>query len=216
MQMRLKILLTGFEPFGAETINPAQEIVKSINLEMSDVEIHKAILPVSFLQSKKAIEDLMTEIQPDAVISLGQSGGCSEIKIERFAINLNDTLKPDNDGDTPCDRKIYEDGANAYFATLPMKKIVSKIRDNGIPSVLSNSAGLYVCNNVMYSVLHYIESHKMNTKAGFIHVPFLPQQAVNKDKKPSMHLNDMVKGVEIAIEATVGELMKPSTDIAIF
>ena len=213
---KLKILLTGFLPFGGNTINPSQLIVESLEYSHPCVELHKVILPVSFLQSKKQVEELMEVLRPDAVISIGQSGGRGEINIERIAVNLNDAVKPDNDGDIPFERKIYEDGANAYFATVPVKKIVQNIKDAGIPAALSNSAGLYVCNNVMYTVLHYIESHKMNTKAGFIHVPFLPQQAVNKDKKPSMHIDDMVKGVEIAIETTVGELMKPSTDIAIF
>lgn len=214
--MNKRILLTGFLPFGGETINPAQEIVETIKIDRSDVELHKAILPVSFLQSKKILEELLTEIKPDAVLSLGQSGGCSEIKIERFSINLNDTCKPDNDGDIPFERKIYADGANAYFASIPVKKIVSNIRENGIPSILSNSAGLYVCNNVMYTALHFIESHKLSSKAGFIHVPFLPQQAVTKDKKPSMNLCDMVKAVEIAINTIADDLKSPISDMTIF
>ncbi len=212
---KLKILLTGFLPFGGNTINPSQLIVESLEYSHPCVELHKVILPVSFLQSKKQVEELMEVLRPDAVISIGQSGGRGEINIERIAVNLNDAVKPDNDGDIPFERKIYEDGANAYFATVPVKKIVQNIKDAGIPAALSNSAGLHVCNNVMYTVLHNVAARHIPVVAGFIHVPYLPQQAALMDKKPSMNLQDMIAAVRIAIDTVVCELssLKPNFPI---
>lgn len=213
---KIKILLTGFVPFGGETVNPAQLIVEALELQRPDVDLHKAILPVSFLQSKKIMEDLITEIEPDAILSIGQSGGCSEVKVERFAINLNDATKSDNDGDTPFERKIYEDGENVYFASIPTKEIVRNIREMGIPALLSNSAGLYVCNNVMYTALHCIKSYQRSAMAGFIHVPYLPQQAVLKEKKPSMSLQDMTTAIETALNTIISEIQatQPETSIS--
>lgn len=213
---KIKILLTGFVPFGGETVNPAQLIVEALELQRPDVDLHKAILPVSFLQSKKIMEDLITKIEPDAILSIGQSGGCSEVKVERFAINLNDATKSDNDGDTPFERKIYEDGENVYFASIPTKEIVRNIREMGIPALLSNSAGLYVCNNVMYTALHCIKCYQRSAMAGFIHVPYLPQQAVLKEKKPSMSLQDMTTAIETALNTIISEIQatQPETSIS--
>ena len=131
----------------------------------------------------------------------GSSGGTGCISIERVAINIDDTEVADNEGNRPTDQPIFKDGENAYFSNLPIKKIVNTIKQMGIPAKVSNTAGTYVCNHVMYGVLYKIHKERLNTKAGFIHVPFIPEQVVDKPGRPSMSLENIVKVVEAACKA---------------
>lgn len=171
--MHKKILLTAFEVFGSYKSNSSLDCINDFKSKISGIEIIKEILPVNFIKSTMLIEQLIEKYRPDVIILTGQFSVSRKICIERIAININDTIMPDNAGDVPVDKPIYYDGPAAYFSTLPIKKINRNILKNGAWSEISNSAGTYVCNNVMYSALHYIKKHNLSTPCGFIHIPLL-------------------------------------------
>ena len=196
----MKILITAFDPFGGEKINPALEAIKLMGDEINGAEIIKLIVPTVFIKSiNKAVESIKKE-KPDVVLCIGQAGGRFGITPERIAINIDDARIVDNEGNQPIDSKICKSGPDAYFSTLPVKAIVKELRDAGLPSFLSNSAGTFVCNHLMYGVLDYLEKNQKNIRAGFIHVPFLPEQTIDR-KSPSMSLSDIKKSLELAVKA---------------
>lgn len=200
----MKLLLTGFEPFGGEKINPSWEVVQQVSAEgVEGVEIVTKLLPTVFGRSIDEVIRTIDEEKPDLVISLGQAGGRSEITIERVAINISDAGSPDNDNNQPVDMSIADSGPAAYFSTLPIKAVVEELLRAGIPARVSNTAGTFVCNHVMYGVLHYIAEQKLPIRAGFIHIPYLPEQAVKHRGAPSMSLSDMTRAVKVAISAAV-------------
>lgn len=198
----MKILITGFDAFNGEKINPASLILEKLADEIDGVKIEKLIIPTAFYKVADLIERKIVESRPDILISLGQAGGRSDITVERVAINIADASIADNDGKTPIDEKIRWDGENAYFSTLPIKAIVENLRAEEIPASVSNSAGTYVCNFVMYNDLFFASKYK-NFSAGFIHVPYLPAQVIDKKDVASMSLETMVKAVEIIIKTSV-------------
>lgn len=200
----MKILVTGFDPFGGEAVNPAYEAVKLLPDSIAGAEIVKLEIPTEFERSMELLEEAIGRERPDAVISVGQAGGRAEITPERVAINLADARIPDNAGNQPVDEPLAADGPAAYFATLPLKEMVKNVQDSGIPCRISYSAGTYVCNSVMYRVLHLAEVSKMGFCAGFIHVPYATQQTVTKPAgTPGMALTDIARGLEAAVEAVV-------------
>lgn len=199
----MKILVTGFDPFGGESINPAYEVVKRIRDSISGAEVVKLQIPTAFNESIKKTADKIKEINPDFVLNIGQAGGRSGITVERVAININDARIPDNLNQQPVDTKIDEAGENAYFASIPIKAIVQAIRHKKIPAAVSDSAGTYVCNHIMYGVLNYIHKNNLNIKAGFIHIPYLFQQVIDKPNTPAMDIETMVEAIETAIEVIV-------------
>ena len=205
--MEKKVLITGFEPFGGEKINPATEILNRLPEYISDAKIIKLIIPTVFKKASERVTDMMDIEKPDVVISIGQAGGRKAITVERVAINVDDALIEDNEGNKPIDEVIREDGENAYFTTLPIKKICQEIKLKNIEAAVSNSAGTFVCNHVMYSVLYKVmkDNNMKNVKAGFIHVPYLPEQVKNKDNMPSMELDDMVMAIKVAIKTAIVE-----------
>lgn len=197
----MKLLITGFDPFGNENINPAWEAVKLLPSKIEDVEVIKLQIPTVFKKSINTILEGVKEHKPDVIICVGQAGGRYDLTIERVAINLDDARIKDNEDNQPIDEPIYTDGQDAYFTSLPLKAMVKEIQNNNIPASISNTAGTYVCNHVMYGVLYYIEKDAIAKKGGFIHVPFIPQQVLDKKNMPSMDLKTIVKGLEIAIKA---------------
>lgn len=200
----MKILVTGFDPFDKDIINPAYEAVKKLPDTIQGSEIIKLEIPTSFERSRIAIEEAVEKYSPDIIISVGQAGGRNDITIEKVAINLLEARIKDNDGHQPLDEPIREDGENAYFTNLPIKGMVSYIKENNIPASISYTAGTFVCNSVMYNVLYLIDKKYPNIKGGFIHVPFLPEQACLKNPIPSsMSLDMIAKGIELAIEAVL-------------
>jgi pyroglutamyl-peptidase len=201
----MKVLVTGFEPFNGETVNPSFEAVRMLESEISGAEIIKLSLPVIFGKSVEKLIEAVEAEHPDAVICVGQAGGYSGIAVERVAINILDTAIEDNEGNLFEDEVIILDGENAYFSNLPIKNMVKKIIDNKLPAYISNTAGTYVCNNTMYGLLYHIHKRFPNTKGGFLHVPFIPEQVVNKQGKASMSLDDIVKGITYAIQAVAEE-----------
>ena len=199
----MKILVTGFDPFGGEPINPAIESVKRLPDNIAGAEIIKLEIPTVRKKSLEKIEKAINEHNPDVILSIGQAGGRFDISIERIGINLDDFRIPDNEGNQIIDEPIFPDGENSYFVKLPVKAMVQNVQKNNIPASVSYTAGTFVCNHVLYGVLYLIEKKYKGKKSGFIHIPFLPQQVVDKRNTPSMELNTLVKGLTAAIEAIV-------------
>ncbi|WP_291259970.1 pyroglutamyl-peptidase I [Fusobacterium sp.] len=199
----MKVLITGFDPFGGEKINPAWEAVKGLKDEIEGAEIVKLQIPTVFKKSAEKLFENIDAINPDVVICVGQAGGRFELSIERVAINLDDGRIPDNNGYQPVDVKIFEDGENAYFSTLPIKAMVEDVKKVGIPSAISNTAGTYVCNHIMYSLLYYINKKNLAIRGGFIHVPYITEQVLDKKNTPYMDLNTITRGLEACIKAVI-------------
>lgn len=192
----MKIIVTGFDPFGGETINPSIECVKALP-DIEGVELIRLELPTVFKESAKRLNEVINDVKPDAVLSVGQAGGRAGITMERIAINVDDARIPDNISQQPIDEAIQLDGEAAYFTTLPIKRIVKAIREAGIPAEVSNSAGTFVCNHIMYQALFAATKADKPFKAGFMHIPFIPEQTTDK---PSLPLEESTKAVQIAIE----------------
>lgn len=198
-----KVLITGFEPFGGEKVNPALEAVKMLPDTIGGAKVVKLEVPTVFKKSIKRLDECIEKEKPDITICVGQAGGRFDITVERVAINVDDARIPDNENNSPADEKIFEDGENAYFASLPIKTIVKNITDAGIPASISDSAGTFVCNHLMYGLLYLIDKKYNNMAGGFIHVPFIPQQASGRKNTPSMNVSDIVKALTIAVETAV-------------
>ncbi|MBZ4663657.1 MAG: pyroglutamyl-peptidase [Caloramator sp.] len=199
----MKVLITGFEPFGGDVINPSYEAVKMLEDNIDGAEVIKAAIPVVFKKSIIELEKLIELHQPDIVICVGQAGGRYDISIERVAINVDDARIPDNEGNKPIDEKIFEDGENAYFSNLPIKAMVEEIRRANIPASISNTAGTYVCNHIMYGLMYIINKKYPHIRGGFIHVPFLPEQVITRANTPYMNLDMISKALMLAIKAAI-------------
>ena len=201
----MNVLIAGFDPFGGEPINPAWEAVKAMKDEIAGATITKLQIPTVVAKSIAKVHEKMQELHPDIVISIGQAGGRYDITPERVAINLDDARIKDNEGNQPIDVPIYEDGAPAYFSDLPIKAMVQHIREAGLPASVSNTAGTFVCNHLMYGVLYTLAKEYPGVRGGFMHVPFIPEQVVERPAPaPSMNLKDIARGIEAAIVA-IGE-----------
>lgn len=203
----MKVLVTGFDPFGGEKINPAWEAVNALPNEVDGVEVIKVQIPTVFKKSAQKLFEAIESVKPDAVICVGQAGGRFDFNVERVAINVDDARIPDNEGKQPIDVKIFEDGENAYFATLPIKAMVEEAKKAGVPASVSNTAGTFVCNHIMYSLLYYINKNKLNIRGGFIHVPYISQQVIGKKNTPYMELTTATKGLEASIRAIKNNLV---------
>ena len=200
----MKVLVTGFDPFGGEAVNPAFEAVKLLPDEIAGAEIIKLEIPTVFSKCGPAVEAGIQKYEPDIVINVGQAGGRSCVTVEQVAVNLAEARIPDNDGEQPSGEPVQKDGAPAYYPTIPVKAIVKNVRDHGIPCHISYTAGTYVCNCIMYNVLHMAATKYSNIRAGFIHVPFAAQQAVGKPNgTPFMSLEMIADSLKYAIEAAV-------------
>ena len=207
----MKILVTAFDPFGGERINPALEAVKLMRDQIEGAEIVKLEIPTVFHKSIEKLKAAILSENPDVVLSIGQAGGRFEVTPERVAINVDDARIPDNEGNQPLNQPIFENGEPAYFATLPVKAIVEAIQAEGLPASLSNSAGTFVCNHIMYGVLYHISKMGKPIRAGFIHVPFTPEQVAKRPTPaPSLSAVDICR----ALEAAVAAIVRNESDIA--
>ena len=195
-----KILVTGFDPFGGEKVNPALEVIKLLPKKIGENEVRILEIPTVYKKSVEKIEKEIESYKPDYVLSIGQAGGRASISIERVAINIDDFRIKDNEGNQPIDENIFEDGENAYFSTLPIKAIQNELAKNNIPSSISNTAGTFVCNHVFYGVRYLIEKKYKGIKSGFVHIPYMPEQVIGKADTPSMSLDNILKGVIVIIE----------------
>ena len=202
-----KVLITGFTPFAGEKINPSYEAVKQLADEILGFEIIKKEIETSFDSSIKQLDSYIETFSPSIVILVGQAGGAKNIRIERVAINIDDAPIKDNSGKQPKDKLIKKDGENAYFATLPLKKIVNALMDDGIPAVVSNSAGTYVCNHLMYNLLYTLNKKSINIPAGFIHVPYIFSQIEDKPDIYATDLYAITRALDIAIKTTIKEII---------
>ena len=189
-----KLLITGFEPFGGEDINPSWEAVRLLPDEIGDYSLYKLCIPVTFGGGAERLLASAEELHPDVILSIGQAGGRADVTPELVAINLRHASIPDNNGYQPIDLPIIEGGCAAYFSTRPMRQISRAIRDSGIPSHLSYSAGAYVCNDLIYTILARFDG--TDTRAGFIHIPYCTLQS----KEPAMPLATIVSALVTAIK----------------
>ncbi len=198
----MKILITGFMPFGGETTNPAYEAVQLLPDVIDDMQIIKKEIPVVFDKCIIELEKAIIEINPDVVLCVGQAGGRAGISVEKVAINLREARIADNDGNQPIDECIKSDGQTAYFAKLPVKNMIHAMQTAGVPSHISYTAGTYVCNDIMYGLLYLIDTKYKNLLGGFIHVPFSAKQASTKGANvPSMPIETIKKGLYEAIKS---------------
>lgn len=199
----MKVLVTGFEPFGGEKVNPALEAVKGLPAEIHGAEVHCLEVPTVFHKSAQVLEEEMSRYQPDFVLCIGQAGGRSSLTPERVAINQDDARIPDNEGNQPIDLPIRADGDPAYFSSLPIKAMVQAIKKEGLPASVSNTAGTFVCNHLMYQALYLVEKKFPHVRAGFMHIPYMMEQVVNRPTTPAMSLVDIRRGIEAAIGAII-------------
>ena len=203
----MKILVTGFDPFGGEKINPALETIKRLPDAILGAQIIKLKIPTVVGKSLAKITEAVEKENPDVVLSIGQAGGRSEITVERIGINIDDCRIPDNEGNQPIDEPVIKGGPVAYFVTVPIKAIVENIKAHNIPASISNTAGTFICNHVCYGVAHLAAARTAAgkpMKSGFIHIPFLPEQVIGKPAlTPSMSLETIVSGITHALEAIV-------------
>jgi pyroglutamyl-peptidase len=203
----MRLLLTGFEPFGGSQLNASEQVVVAFAAQPpSQVELVTAILPVSRQQAPQALVKAIADSQPQAVLCLGEAQGRAVLSIERAALNLLDFRIPDNEGEQAMDEPVLAGGPAAYFVTLPVRRMLQAVVAAGVPAELSLSAGSYLCNQVLYTLLHHISLSDRLIPAGFIHLPLLPEQAAARQmldasvRVPSMSLETMVRGIRAAIE----------------
>ncbi|HXG91638.1 MAG TPA: pyroglutamyl-peptidase I [Blastocatellia bacterium] len=200
-----RLMLTAFEPFGGESVNPSLEAAR----QMAGVEFNNALvrvveLPVDRFRAIEVAYDELRAMRPNVAIMLGEAGGRFRVTPERVAINVDDFRIPDNVGNQPAGEPIIEGGPVGYFSTLPIRVIVDRLIQAKIPAAISNSAGTYLCNRVFYSVMHLISTESMTTRAGFIHVPYLHEQAIGKPiDLPSLSRETIIEAVRLAIETTL-------------
>lgn len=199
-----KVVVTGFDPFGGERINPAAEAVKRLAGTTADgVTIAAYEVPTVFGASIEKLRHIIKEEQPELVLCVGQAGGRAEISVERVAINVDDARIPDNAGQQPVDTAVVPGGPVGYWSTLPIKAVVRDIRATGIPAGISQTAGTFVCNHLFYGLMHLLASEFPGVRGGFIHIPFLPEQAVNHPGQPSLSLEHIVQGLQVAVATSL-------------
>ena len=191
--MKRKLLITGFDPFGGASINPAWEAVKLLPEIIADFEVHKLEIPTVFGLAAQEVLKKADEVHPDVILCIGQAGGRACVTPERIGVNIRDAKIPDNAGNQPLGQFVAEEGPAAYFATVPVMDMADAIRAAGLPGQVSNSAGAFVCNDTLYSLLHHYSG--TGIKVGFIHVPWLPEQGT-----PSLPLHDTAAALEAAIK----------------
>lgn len=190
--MGKKLLITGFDPFGGASINPAWEAVKQLPDQVGEYGLHKLQIPTVFGEAAHTVLEAAREVKPDVILCVGQAGGRAAVTPERIAVNIRDARIPDNKGYQPVGEYVAAEGPAAYFATVPVKEMAAAVAGAGLPGTVSNSAGAFVCNDTLYAVLHFFRGTA--TRVGFIHVPWLPEQG-----SPSMPLEDTVRALEAAI-----------------
>jgi len=199
----MKILVTCFGPFGGESVNPAEKAVEQVPDVIEGAQIVKIEVPVVFDKATATAYQAMKKEKPDVVLCVGQAGGRYAVTPERIGINVQDARIPDNEGNQPVDKPAFADGPDAYFTMLPIKAMMAKIKAAGVPAELSETAGTYVCNDLMYGVLYHIHKEFPGMKGGFMHVPYLTEQVLNKKNTPALSLPQITAAITAALEAIV-------------
>lgn len=207
-----RVLVTGFEPFDRDSINPSWEAVRALDgwrFELPDgraVQVHARRMPCVFGAALQALDEAIDDVRPELVLAIGQAGGRSEVTPERVAINVDDGRICDNAGCQPIDVPVIAGAPAAYFSTLPIKAIVHELKGAGIPASVSNSAGTFVCNHLFFGLMHRIATRPVagGLRGGFIHIPLLPEQAARlPGGLPSMSLEAMVAALRIAVRTSL-------------
>lgn len=198
-----RVLVTGFDPFDNEPVNAAWEVVKELDgWTTEDAEVVVRQIPTVFDESIATLYTAIDEVNPDIVICVGQAGGRSAVSVERIGVNLSDARIPDNRGVSPVQESIVPGGPDGYFSTLPVRVIVEAVQEAGIPAEESWSAGTYVCNHLLYGLMHRLQDEILSERGvlgGFIHIPFLPEQAVRHKNAPSLPADLVRQAIEIAV-----------------
>lgn len=202
----MKILVTAFLPFGGESVNPAQEAVELLPQEILGAQLVKCLLPVCYKDAPKVLLAALRQEAPDAVLCVGQAGGRCAVTPERVAINYMGAAIADNSEKIIRGREIQKGAPAAFFSTLPVEKMVTSLKKARLPAAVSNTAGTFICNLVLYRALQEIEKRSLPTKAGFVHVPYLPEQVTDKENVFSLPLEKTVKALTVCIETVVREL----------
>jgi len=198
------VLVTGFEPFGGDAVNPSREI--ALELDGAEIAGHRvvgAVLATEFARALPTLRGLVERHDPALVLALGLAGGREGISLERVAINLVDARIADNAGAQPIDVPVVENAPNAYFSTLPLKAMLARLRENGIPATLSHTAGTFVCNQVFYGLMHALAAGGGEARGGFVHVPYLPEQAAQHGATAQLPLAAMVEAIGSCIETAL-------------
>jgi pyroglutamyl-peptidase len=207
----MRMLLTGFEPFGELQANPSQLIVERL-AHGADQDLVVEVLPTEYAAAGARIRALIRDVRPEAVVCLGVAGRASAIRLERVALNLDDTEKPDNAGETPAGRPIAPGGPVGYWSTLPLAEMYAALQERDIPVQISNHAGTYVCNHVFYASLHEIERLGGGVPCGFIHVPLAAHQATTEEERErSLPLDTMVQAVGCCLEVLSAPPLAPTS-----
>ena len=203
------VLVTGFEPFGGESSNPSWEICRLLPRMIGHTRIETCRVPCEFRRAIEVVAAAIERERPRIVLCLGQAGGRERLSVERIGINVEDARIPDNAGEQPVDEPIAASGPAGYFATVPVKAMVRAMREAGVPAEVSNTAGTYVCNHLLYGVLHYLAASGSTARAGFVHVPWSEAQALGKPGVPSMAIATMARGIEAGIVAALEHRVDP-------
>jgi pyroglutamyl-peptidase len=198
------VLLTGFDPFGGDSINPSWEAVSSLHDETIDGHrVVSAQLPTSFARAPRVLRAAIRTHAPSLILCIGQAGGRAALSLERVAININDARIADNDGAQPVDTRVVHGGPAAYFTTLPIKSMLAELHAAGIPAEISQTAGTFVCNAVFYALMHRLAKTNTPARAGFIHIPYLPDQARSQPGVSSLPLETVIAGLRTMITAAL-------------
>ena len=200
------ILVTGFEPFGGESVNPSWEIARALDGWTCDGRVvRSALLPCVFGDALQRLDEALAAHRPELVVCLGQAGGRAEISLERAALNVDDARIPDNLGRQPIDAAVVANGPAAYFSTLPIKALARDLREAGIAAAVSNTAGTFVCNHVFYALMHRLATAPALARArgGFVHVPYTPEQVVGRPGVPAMALATQIDGIRHALRSAL-------------
>ncbi|OIV35647.1 pyroglutamyl-peptidase I [Mangrovactinospora gilvigrisea] len=198
----MRVLMTGFDPFGGESVNPSWEAAVGVAEALPDAAARR--LPVVFGAAGAALREAVAEVRPALVVCLGQAGGRAELSVERVAVNVDDASIADNAGARPVDEPVVPGGPAAYFSGLPVKACVAASRAAGVPAAVSQSAGTFVCNHVFYRLMHLAATEGPGLRGGFVHVPYAPGQVADGSRGPSMEVASMVRGVAAMIAAACG------------
>ena len=198
----MKALVTGFDPFGGDEVNPSSLAVGKLKKRIGSLAVHTVELPTSYARSAEVLRAAIAKTKPDIVLCVGQAGGRTELCLERVAINIQDARIRDNDGKQPIDKPVVADGPAAHFTTLPIKACVAAMRKAGLPAAVSNTAGTFVCNHIFYALMDIAASHPAPMRGGFLHIPYVPEQAARLGGAPSMSVSDIVRGIEIILEVS--------------
>jgi len=203
-QTTVNVLVTGFEPFDQDRVNPSWEVARALDgWRHGGATVHGVCLPCVFDRALASLDAALTTHRPNLVVCLGLAGGRAEVSVERVAVNVNDARIPDNAGQQPVDTAVVAQAPAAYFATLPIKAIVRDLRAQGFPASVSNTAGTFVCNHVFYGLMHRLSAHGGAVRGGFVHLPYLPEQAALHAGAPSMALDTQVQALRALIRTAL-------------